>query len=460
LYILGDKTRPLFYFYVTFTIEKTYLLCYVNNIRLIKTTPKRIKNIVIVGTEAKAVKLANTQYVSQYVTELRQKVGIYLPWIPEYAHDVEQFYTILESDAAVSHALNLVALMSSGEFYEVETEDKQLGKIIVKGLGYIRWFNQARKSMVQKAVLYGLSVQKKTWKKVTWRDFPGMVWEVPVELAEVDRRRMRIERDPNDRTKIWWTMYCPKLDMYVKLEDRKENPQAPLANQDYIWTQYEREEMSPYLKGIGETLYSLVYMKNKALQYWAELAEKWGTPFLVGTINTAAATFNSAMNAGSGTQDAVAIMSNFLEILENMRSRHVAVKPTQDEITIHEAGNAGQNIIHQLIEYVDNKMQLLILGAELTTIAPSVGSYALGQTHKGITHTITTYNKNLIEEELERDLVKDFLIRNKYNLLALDIDFPEPGEYKIKLTNLKERQQEEMLEQIPPSQQNLKELGM
>jgi len=408
-------------------------------------------------TEAKP---ADIQYISQYVTELRQKVGIYLPWIPEYSHDVEEFYTILENDAAVSHALNLVALMSSGEFFEIDCEDEDLSKIIIKGLSYIRRFGQARKSMVQKSVLYGLSVHRKYWKKVTWRAYPGMIWEVPSAILEVDRRRMRIERDTEDKNNIWWTIYDPQTDGYIKLEDKTVNPGAFLTNQDFIWTEYEREEMSPYLKGIGETLFSLVYLKNRSLQYWGDLTEKWGTPFVVGTINSAKATFNAAMNAGGGSQDATTLMNNFLEILENMRSRHVAVKSENDQIDIHEAGNSGQNIIQQLIDYVDNKIQLLILGAELTTIAPSVGSYALGQTHKGITHTITTYNKNIVEEELEQDLIKDFLIRNRHNLMALDIDFPEPGEYKLNLTNLKEVQQDEMMEDIAPSHQNLKEMGM
>jgi len=58
-------------------------------------------------------------------------------------------------------------------------------------------------------------------------------------------------------------------------------------------------------------------------------------------------------------------------------------KPDHDKLEVHEAGSIGNNILQQLLEYVDSKIQLLILGAELTTIAPSVGSYALGQIHRG-----------------------------------------------------------------------------
>ena len=405
-------------------------------------------------------KKADIQYVSNYVTILRQKIGLYLPWIPETSHEVEDFYEILENDAAVSHALNIISLMSAGEFFEITAQDDKLAKIIVKGLSYIRRFGHARKSIVQKAFLYGLSIQKKSWKKVTWRKYPSLVWEVPCALLEVDVRRTRIERNTTDKSDMWWTIYDPTEDRYVKLEDRNINPLAPCAQQDYLWTEYEREEMSPYKKGLGEVLFLLVYIKNKSIQAWSELSEKWGQPFLIGQIKTAMAAYNAAANAGSGSQDASAIMSNFLGILENMRARNVAIISDHDNIKVHEHGNQGANILQQLIDYVDKKIQLLILGAELTTIAPSVGSYALGQAHKGITESIVSYNKNIVEEELERDLIQDFLIRNRFNLAKLEIDFPEHGEYKLYLTDRRAEKEEEMMEGVAPSQHDMKELGM
>uniref|UniRef100_A0A6H1ZFX6 Portal protein n=1 Tax=viral metagenome TaxID=1070528 RepID=A0A6H1ZFX6_9ZZZZ len=408
--------------------------------------------------ELKEKKPANIQFVTNYITELRQKIGLYLPFIPEQS-EAEDFFEIIENDAAVSHALNIVSLMSAGEFFELATQNEQLTKIIIKGLSYIRRFTHARKSMIQKAFLYGLSIQKKNWKKVVWRNFPGLVWEVPTSLLEVDVRRTRIERNVSDKTDIWWSIYDAETDRYIKIEDRNINPFAPVAIQDYIWTEYEREEMSPYKRGVGEILYLLVYIKNRAIQAWSELSEKWGQPFLVGQIKTAMLAYNAAAKAGSGMGDASEIMKNFVGILENMRARNVAVIPDHDAIKVHEHGNQGANILQQLIDYIDKKIQLLILGAELTTIAPSVGSYALGQAHKGITESIVNYNKAIVEEELERDLVQDFLIRNKYNLIALDIDFPEQGEIKLFLSDRRSEKEAEMQEGVAPSQHNMRELG-
>lgn len=396
--------------------------------------------------EGRDPKFAQTQYISQYVTDLRQITGYYLPWIPETSHDVEDFYDCIENDAAVKHAMHLLSLMVAGEYFEVSGPDKMWNQIAVKAFRHIIRFTHSRKSMISKSVLYGLAIQKKEWKKVTWDEFPGMSWEVPTRIKEVDRRRVRIERGFEDKNDLCYTIWCPKTDQYMKLEDRNINPVALNAVQDYLWVMHEFEEMSPYGRGIGEVLYPLIYIKRQVVQYWADLAEHWGQPMLVATIQAARAAVDAALKGGTGVKNASDIMDNWLDMLEKMRARHVAVKPDYDKLDIHEAGSTGQNILKELIDYIDKKIELLILGAELTTMAPSVGSYALGQLHKGATQSIVSYNRSNIEEVFERDLLYDFYLRNRYNFLALGLYWIAPCPVKFKIKVEKEEQQEEMMQ--------------
>lgn len=426
---------------------------------------------VATSYEQPGVKDAQIQYISQYVGDLRSIIGYYIGWIYEAHHDVEDFYKIMENDAALKHALHLLSLMVAGEYWEISGPNKKLNKIMARGLSYIERFTHARKTMLEKSVLYGLSVQKKYWKKVTWPEYPGMVWEVPYRLKEVDRRRMRIERDLNDKTNLWWTIWDPKFDRYIILEDRADEPEAVAAVQDYVWKLHEEEESEPYGKGMGTVLYQLAYIKHKIIQYWADLAEHWGRPLMIATINSARVAINAAVNGGAGMQDSSTAVNNWLDLMENMRARHVAVKPDHDSLDIHEAGTTGNNIIKELVDYIDNKFQLIILGAELTTIAPSVGSYALGQIHKGATNSIVMYNRNGIEEIIERDLLRDFFLRNKQNFYRLGLKWPGPNGVKFEIKVKQEEQKEEMMEQMKkeggqegggddPPQKMMKELGL
>jgi len=419
--------------------------------------------VAILPLSTGSVQNARMQHISQYVGDLRSTIGYYTGWIPEDTyHDVEKYYDILESDAAIWHAINLISLMAAGEYYQVAGQNLKFNKIVMRGLSYIERFTHARKSMAARSLLYGLSVQKKYWKKVTWPEFPGMTWNVPYRLAEVDKRRLRIERDLEDKTKLYWTIWCPVVDQYLILEDRAETPTASLAVQDFVWYWYTDDEQSPYYKGMGETLYSLAYMKQRVLQYWAELSEHFGRPIMIATIDAARAAVDAATSGGAGVQDASTIVSNWISLLENMRSRHVAVKPNHDSIDVIEGGSVGQNILQQLIEYLDNKIQLLILGAELTTMAPGVGSYALGQVHKSATDSIVLYNRQNIEEIIERDLIYDFYLRNKYNFQRLGLKWMGPSGCKFNIAVKQEELREDMMQQ--PGMMNprnmQKEMGM
>jgi len=259
--------------------------------------------------------LANIQNIPAYVGELRARTGYYLGWIPnEYADQAtaDAYYDIIRQDTEIWRCLNLLSLMSAGEYIFIETKDKKLKAVCKFFMKNIRKFLHARKSMVEKALLFGLGIQRKYYKK---EEFGGMEWTIVSSLKEVDRRRLRIERDNQDKNKLYWTIWCPRIDQYIKLGERKDFPLAPEGTcfDDYVWNYYENEELFPYFQGLGDILYTLAYIKSKVIPYWADLAESWSKPLLIWSIDSAVASFTA--NIGTSATGSAQRVKELLELV-------------------------------------------------------------------------------------------------------------------------------------------------
>ena len=373
---------------------------------------------------------ARIQKTSNYVLDLRHIIGYYIGYINNQTADsAENYYEMLKNDATIAHAMHYLSLMVAGEKLVIESENKTLQAIIEFGLSSIKDFVHVRKSLAYSGVLFGLGVMKKKWKLEKWA---GVQWKVPYEIREIDRRRLRLEQKEDSKTEYLWTVWAPKYNEYVILEDRKTTPKAEYAMQDYIWYIHEYEEMNPYFRGFGEILFPLVYMKTKVIQYWADLCESWAKPFLVAMISTAKAAFNADLGAGLTTT--ANKINEIFEAFEKARARHMVVMDESDKLEYHEKGSTGNNIIQDLLNYIDSKITLLILGAELTTQSEGAGSYALGQIHRGATQSIVQYNRIRLCEVLVQELIMDFLWQNKFNLLAAGLEkFPRIQEIKVQI---------------------------
>lgn len=377
--------------------------------------------------------LARIQIIPRYVSDLRTKTGYYLGYVPtEYADQPEQdgFYPTLRRDPEIFRCLHLLSLMTAGESVCVECDDPACAEACRFALSGVHDFVHARKSLVEKAVLFGLGIQRKYYERA---DFRGVPLVRVHHLAEVDRRRMRLERDEDERDRLRWSIWHPKADQYVLIEDRSENPDAQMgcAVQDYWWHWHMTEESYPYHEGLGETLYPLAYIKAKAMQYWGDLAESWSKPFLAVTIDTMKAAISA--NLGSGFPTAAERIENILSTFEKTRARHMAVLDSADKLDFHEHGSSGSNIIGDLVAYCDRKIQLMVLGAELTTTTAGVGSYALGAVHKVQTDTVVQYSRLRLAETIREDLLLDFFYRNFRGLKRLGIRTPEHGEIRVSI---------------------------
>ena len=393
---------------------------------------------------------ARIQSIPSYVSLLRSVSGLYLGYIPnKYADTVSEndYYGILESDPTIAHVIGMRALMTVGERVEIEHKDKRLVHILKMALQQIPDFLHAQKSLAEKGILYGLGIQRKFYRSCRLGDLPG-TWQCVYRLQEVDRRRLRIERDLEDRTKTSWTIYDLALDSYKRILDRALVPNLAEGDglQDYVWYIHSYEETSPYFRGIGDNLFSLGYIKSKCMQYWADLAESWSKPFLTFITDIMNMAMDAQLGQGFATKDE--IVARIIEKYEKVRARHMAVVDARDKVEWHEHGSSGNNIIRELIEYCDRRIEILGLGAELTTQSAATGSYAQASIHRQATDSIIVYDRVRLASVIAEHILYDFCVRNARQLRIFGVGQPAAGSIHVKfIVEQEELKKQEMQKQ-------------
>lgn len=397
---------------------------------------------------------ARYQHVNSYVSDLRSLTGYYTGWIDQqYADspssDPDNAFNTIMNDPSVYHAMNLLSLWAAGEYVEVSVKNNEvLTQMLNRAIGYVQDFSHARKSLSFGGILFGLGVQKKYFQEVVFPEAPGLRWQVPVAIREVDRRRMRIERDPENKNNTKWCIWSPVTDNFVYLKDRAEFPdyQAGYTLQDFVWYVGDYEETYPFGRGLGEVLYPLCSIKKYCQQYWADLAESWSKPFLVMMVDSVKASIDASL--GSGLPTSARRVQDLLRAMESSRARHSMVLDKSDELRALEQGSIGTNILSELMTYLDKKINLAILATELVTESGGgQGSYAMAQIHRGSTQSVVMYHRNRLEEIIKRDIMQDFFIRNRKNLTALGWKVPERHEISVEIKVRSEEQKDKILQQ-------------
>lgn len=380
-------------------------------------------------------RLARMQHISSYVGLLRQKIGLYLGWTPEtYANQVaeDNAYDLLKNDEVVSSNLFLHSANASQGKIFVQGDDARLVTILNELISKTQDVGHTKLSLLANGMLFGLGVQLKKYAKGYISAIKGIEWTYIKSAQEVDTRRLRIERDEHDRNNLYWTIWTPAEDQYIRLWDRSENPEAAHGEgvQDYMWYIHEKDELNPYFRGLGVVLYRLVYVRSKIVQYWAELCESWARPFITLSINMAKGALSSLQMNDIKTADER--IQEWLDVLEAARGRHAIVKDSNDKLEILEKGSTGNNILREFLNYLDEKIQNVFLGASLTTgTGKGVGSYALGEVHQEQTHYLIAYSKERLCEVLMREFVEDLVYQNRNTLKMLGI---EPAADGLKVT--------------------------
>lgn len=393
---------------------------------------------------------ARLQHQSAFVIDLKQRTGYYTGFVSDTILNDMNYYEILSQDAEIKRCLHQLAIQTAGKDVVVEIKNNfAVERLINSMLQNIRYYVTFRKSLVEKSVLYGIGIQRKHYKNLYLCGLK-QPFRAPYYISEVDNKRVRIEsvRKKSGRMERYWTMWLPKNDRYMILEDRFKVPSARegTALQDYMFHIFEQEEREPYGAGLGRILYVLAYIKRKVLEFWVELCESWARPFVIALIDTLKASID-LQSGGTGMETLETRIEEIIKAVEKSRksSHRTMVVDKADTLDMHEMGSIGNNIIRELINYCDEKIALLILGSYLATASGKNGSYAMAVIHLKQSRKLILYNRARLIESIKQDIVFDFIYRNREIFYKNGLSIPRFNDVEVCITDFDTSENEDTI---------------
>jgi phage gp29-like protein len=115
-----------------------------------------------------------------------------------------------------------------------------------------------------------------------------------------------------------------------------------------------------------------------------------------------------------------------MELLEDMKARHVIVHSKDEEIDMLQMSGTGWELLDNLETKYRSTVMTLVLGANLTTSANSGGSYALAEVQENSTEARIQNDREMLEETLTEELIGCLWFKNRPNLVELGIAEEKP----------------------------------
>ena len=345
---------------------------------------------------------------------------------PDYALQQDlDFYWKIRRDPVIAHALEQRRHLVAGRDWFIEPAEstrkaRQAAKIVEQLISHISCFASVRFNLAE-AVITGSK----------WGRLYGEVRRVKVEGAQPaewyvlsggrDQAKQRFaffrKADAPVNAPAWeWRLYVP--------EGTKPGWQ-PIDRRNYVRHVYdEAEETLSYGRGLSEALYLYFWAKTNVLEHGLQFLDRWAQGMVIAEVD---ALSDSATADNSPTK-----ANAYLTALEKQRARHIFVHDSRDKITVLDAPTGGWQSATQALAYLDDAMRTLILGANLPTSATEGGSYALGKVQENSTEALIQYDRTLLEETIDRDLVGLLWRANRPNLVKMGLWEFGPGRFRIR----------------------------
>jgi len=157
-----------------------------------------------------------------------------------------------------------------------------------------------------------------------------------------------------------------------------------------IHATYKAKPKKPYGKPIFNTLFWLIQFKNASLEFWMDLLERFGTPWVIAKTD----------------EDKNALADE----IYNMLGGDGAVLNLEDSLEIKTADKSGN--FKEIIEYLDNQIREVITGGNLTGQVTG-GSQAAATVHNEIREDISRADENILRSII-KTTVRYFKEVNSY----------------------------------------------
>ena len=228
--------------------------------------------------------------------------------------------------------------------FRIEPSDTQEAELLMLELK--EWFHEIATAALN-GLLFGYSVQEAVYEAKA-DGHVGLQWigEKPMQWFEPKNDgRLIYRRDGNGQEQ--------EVDQVFK----------------FFLTRRKASYKQPYGKALLATLYWLFFFKQNGWKFWAKFLERFGTPILLGKVNS------------NSTTDEMS------QALLNAHAQSVLSIDGEDDVQIlgaagtgGTAGAAFESFNNQLIRQI----QKVVLGQTLTSGTDGKGSYALGQVHENV----------------------------------------------------------------------------
>lgn len=170
----------------------------------------------------------------------------------------------------------------------------------------------------------------------------------------------------------------------------------------------------PIRAGLARSAAWAFLVQSFTLQDWAAFCEIYGIPFRVGKYHPQATDQDKA---------------TLLRAVRGIANDAAGIIPASMEIEFHEVSGArGEAVFGKLIDYLDRKISLAVIGQTMT--AENGSSLGQAKVHNEVRHDITRFDARATASTLNRDLVRPFVAMNFgpqtiYPTVQLEVAEPE-----------------------------------
>lgn len=337
---------------------------------------------------------------------------------PDYALSREpDIWEEIRRDPIIAHAIEQRTHMVAGPKWTCQPggdtpNDKHLADIVTEMVEGIDGFTEARYQAAQAVIIARQYHYIEGERKVaSFAETPEMNFWCPTRLCQIDKRRFRLVprpwRDTENKEHI-----AVSLEMFS--EDRR-NWEMVEHPEWFLKHKYGDEESRLFLgRGILEAIYFYHWMKGVVLREGLQGVERWAQGMAVVKID--------GLRAGSEDRDTQTVLNTWLDVIKKQRARNSLVFDSKDEVEIINSDGTGHAMVMEFLQYLDNAITRLILGAVLPTGGDTgEGSFARAETEMESSQVLIEYDRRLLDETITRDLVALIVRQNKPQFAMLGL---------------------------------------
>lgn len=333
----------------------------------------------------------------------------------------QEIWQEVQLDASFRHAMDTARKMVIGKDWKIEPFDSSKKNRDIAAI-YRRLM---RKTKNFRRWLFAVSeffIRGESW------GFPNYVsepvdalnngrpqeWIFPEEIKHIDRYRIR--KITNDDFTLRFEIFSQQQNQWTVLEPERVDALIYFNNSAEEWR-------FTHGNGLLDTIYWCWYCKKILEGEMLNLAERYGQGMLVAKIES--------LKLGSKDRKLQTYANEILQLFEYFKARHVGVCGKDEDIQVVEPNGTGYQVLKDLIDYYDNKVLSLCLGANLAVESVQSGSYAQSVVHQDTSYQYIGYDRSIVEEAITNCLFERMWEFNQPQFAALGLADGEPPRFRI-----------------------------